>query len=112
MADGDESVFADSAYAGRELAAHLRARGIEPMINAKGHRGRGLDEYQKKANRLLSSVRARGEHIFADITQGLAGFFCRYVGEARVTAATRMKFVLYNIRRLSQLGLSLLAEAI
>ncbi|HSI82350.1 MAG: transposase, partial [Candidatus Methylacidiphilales bacterium] len=58
-------------------------------------------------NKLLSSIRARVEHVFGDIEMGLQGLSCRYIGQARAHAATQFKLFLYNIRRMTHFNLAM-----
>ena len=86
--ESDGSVYADKGNAYKDVRGKLRAKGIQPMILEKGTRGHPVQPYQKEINRMLSSIRARVEHVFGDICTGLQGFFCRYRTQERVHAAT------------------------
>lgn len=109
---GDQKVFADKAYRGDEISHQIRMKNVIPLIHEKGYRGHSLQPYQHEINKMLSTFRARVEHVFGDVVVGMQGFTCRYIGEARVHAATQLRLLLYNVRRLGQMKLTtaLLAE--
>lgn len=52
-----ESLFADSAYAGRDIAARLSDLGIYNFIHERAYKNRPLGEVSKEANTIKSTVR-------------------------------------------------------
>ncbi len=102
------AVYADSAYSDQKRRADLHARGVMPAIIYKRVRGqKALDPWQKKWNRLVSRVRAIGEHPYAWMKRLMNFTRCRYRGLRRNAFDFTMTAAAYNVRR----SLSLTAAA-
>jgi len=94
------AVFADSAYSDQKRRAKLEKRRVLPAIIYKRNRGQGpLSGWQKKWNRLVSRVRALGEHPFAWMKRLLNFTRCRYRGVRRNEFDFVLTIAAYNVRR-------------
>ena len=114
--DNDQVLYADSAYVGEKL--HDQVWGVNPglvlRICEKGYRNKSLTEAQKTANAAKSRVRARVEHVFAEMTTAMGGIVVRSVGIVRARAGCALRDLAYNIRRyetITRLNLLPKAEA-
>lgn len=101
--DGKKPCFADSAYAGRQIAKKLQKLAIENQINEKGSRGRPLTKSQKRKNREKSKIRARVEHVFGFIENSLGGFELRSIGMRRAKFWIGLSNLIYNLFRAGQI---------
>jgi IS5 family transposase len=95
------TVYADSAYVGKENIELLEGRKLQPRINEKGYRNRPLTEKQKKSNRKKSKTRARVEHVFAFMTMTMKATLIRSIGIARAEAQNALANLVYNLCRYS-----------
>lgn len=94
------SVFADSAYSDAERREELEARGVLPAIIYKRVKGqKKLYPWQKKFNRLVSQVRAIGEHPYAWMKRLMNFTRCRYRGLRRNAFDFVMTATAYNVRK-------------
>lgn len=94
------AVFADSAYSDEQRRADLEKRGVLPAIIYKRNRGqKELSAWQKRWNRLVSRVRALGEHPFAWMKKLLNFTRCRYRGLRRNEFDFVLTVAAYNVRR-------------
>jgi len=102
----DEKGYVDSAYVGEELHAlvHTLYPGLVLLCCAKGYRNKPLTEEQKAANRLISKVRVRVEHVFGFMSVSMGGMFVRCVGLVRVGAQVARRNLAYNFKRYSYLA--------
>jgi len=102
------AVYADSAYSDQKRRAELEDKGVMPAIIYKRVKGQTeLDPWQKKWNRLVSQVRAIGEHPYAWMKRLMNFTRCRYRGLRRNAFDFTMTAAAYNVRR----SLSLAAAA-
>ena len=101
LAKGEKhAVFADSAYSDDQRRADLEKRGVLPAIIYKRNRGqKELSAWQKRWNRLVSRVRALGEHPFAWMKRLLNFTRCRYRGLRRNEFDFVLTIAAYNVRR-------------
>lgn len=98
--DEKRAVLADSAYSDAERRRKLEKRGVLPGIIYKRVRGqKELSPWQKKWNRLVSRVRALGEHPFGWMTRLMNFTRCRYRGLRRNAFDFTMTVAAYNVRR-------------
>lgn len=97
----DKSLYADSAYVGKELHALIceKSQDIALNIHEKAYRNRPLTEEQKQSNREKSRTRARVEHVFGHMTQSMQGLFVRGIGIIRARCAVGLKNLAYNLSR-------------
>ena len=103
VAEGDEVVFADSAYAGAPLGKCMEAKGGARGAVEPGRRNTPLTVQEEETNREISRVRARVEHVFA-VMSGQAGrIFQRYIGMARNAGAIILMNLVYNLQRYEQI---------
>jgi len=100
---GDVMIFADSAYSGKPVAEEMASVGVSPAIVGKARQGRELTGLQRKYNRAVSRVRARGEHVFGAMTGDAGRLFQRHIGYARNRSAIIMLNLVYNLRRYEQI---------
>ena len=98
--DEKHAVFADSAYSDADRRAELEKRGVLPAIIYKRKKGqKELSAWQKRWNRLVSRVRALGEHPFAWMKKLLNFTRCRYRGLRRNEFDFVLTVAAYNVRR-------------
>jgi len=99
-----QAVFADSAYSDRERRERLKRRGVLAGICHKRVRGqKELTPFQKQFNKLVSKMRAIGEHPFAWMKQSMNFRRCRYRGLRRNTFDFRLVASAYNLKRAASL---------
>lgn len=100
----DKVVYADSAYAGREISEKL-PENIENLIHEKGYRNRPLNDEQKANNRKKSKIRARIEHVYGFMTGSMKGITVRSIGQHRAGFNIGLTNLVYNLCRYSILQL-------
>ncbi len=107
LIDGDNSsanVWADSAYRSAENESMLEDRGYRSHIHRKKPRGKDMPERSKQANQKRSQVRARVEHVYADVKRDGKKFMARCIGQARAELRIGLMNMVYNARRWSFLS--------
>ncbi len=107
LIDGDNSsadVWADSAYRSEENESMLKDRGYRSHIHRKKPRGKDMPERSKLANQKRSQVRARVEHVYADMKRDGKKFMVRCIGQARAELRIGLMNMVYNARRWSFLS--------
>ena len=67
--ESDLAVLADSAYSSEASEAHLHQCECEEFFMKKGKRGTPLSETEQQANKKISRIRVRVEHIFGLMKQ-------------------------------------------
>jgi IS5 family transposase len=97
--DTDETVYADSAYAGQETPEKVQAEVCE-----KGYRNHPLTEEQKKRNRKKSKVRCRIEHVFGYMTVSMHGITFSGIGKTRAEFNIGLTNLIYNMCRYATLS--------
>lgn len=97
--EGDQVVYADSAYSGEPIAADLCAKKVENRIHEKATRDHPLTSEQKENNRIKSKTRARVEHPFAFMEKSLGKIYNRCVGAVRNRYEIGMMNLAYNMWR-------------
>jgi len=110
---GGEGVWADSAYrpvcrdsgTGRYGAQERRLAegGHRSQIHERAYRGAPLGAEQRARNTAKSRVRARVEHVFGQMENGMGGMFLRSVGLARAKVSVALMNLAYNLRRVEWL---------
>jgi transposase, IS5 family len=98
--ESDNVLYADSAYAGAEIAASLPSK-VDNRIHEKGYRNRPLTDEQKKSNRTKSKVRARIEHVYGFMTGSMNGITVRSIGRKRAEFNIGLTNLVYNFCRYS-----------
>lgn len=94
------AVFADSAYSDAKRREDLERRGVLPAIIHKRVKGqKKLHPWQKKWNKLVSRVRAIGEHPYAWMKRLMNFTRCRYRGLRRNAFDFVMTAAAYNVRK-------------
>lgn len=101
--NGTKSVYADSAYKSEQIENELSKSGLRSRVIAKGYRNKALTTPQKLRNRLLSSKRARIEHLFGRMKQ-LKMDTLRCIGIARASVRIGLANLVYNMDRYAALG--------
>lgn len=95
-----KAVWADSAYSDQERRDELERKGVIPAIIHKRKRGQAeLCDWQKRFNRIVSRVRALGEHPFAWMKKLMQFERCRYRGLRRNTFDFTLTAAAYNLRK-------------
>ncbi|MDB6118192.1 MAG: transposase family protein [Verrucomicrobiaceae bacterium] len=80
----------------------LKERAVEGRINEQGTRRAPLSEEQKHSNREKSRVRARVEHVFAQLTVSMKALVQRCIGLKRNAACMMLSNLTYNLLRSEQ----------
>ena len=94
------AVFADSAYSDAQRREEMEARGVLPAIIYKRVKGqKKLYPWQKKFNKLVSQVRAVGEHPYAWMKRLMNFTRCRYRGLRRNAFDFTITAAAYNVRK-------------
>jgi IS5 family transposase len=99
----DGTVYADSAYRSAAAEAMLAQKQVTSRIHERAYRNRPLSDAQKESNRQKSKIRARIEHVFGYMSQSMKGFYLRYIGRRRNTAAIGLINLIYNLARYEQI---------
>ena len=98
LEESDEVFYADSAYAGDDIAQNL-PEGCENQICKKGTRNHPLTDEQKESNRKKSKTRCRIEHIFGFMTNSMHGITIRSIGIERAWFNIGLTNLIYNFCR-------------
>jgi IS5 family transposase len=99
------AVVADSAYMSQDREAALRARGVIPGIVHRRVRGQAeLDPVDQCCNRILASLRAPVEHVFARLKQRMGWRRVRYRGLARNATDLRLMSLVHNFAHAGSLA--------
>ena len=97
--DAQRDLYADSAYRSAQIEETLKRRRVRSKIHEKGYRNQPLTKAQIRSNRGKSRIRARGEHVFAHITNSMNGFRIRSIGIRRAVSIIGLINLTYNIVR-------------
>jgi IS5 family transposase len=101
--DAPQPVYADSAYAGKEIAQDLEKKGVIGMVHERAYRNTPLTEEQKASNREKSKVRVRVEHVFGFMTKSMGALVTRAVGARRAAGCVGLMNLVYNLCRYEQI---------
>ena len=101
--NASKDVFGDSAYRSAATEATLRARGFRSRIHVRATRGRQLSKIKAAANRAMSLIRARIEHVFGARETAPGGPIVRTIGIVRARLKSGLQNFVYNARRLATL---------
>lgn len=94
----DQVLYADSGYFGEPISKGLPF-GCVKKICDRGVRNAPLTPTQREANRLISVIRARIEHVFGFIVNSMGGKELRCIGIVRARFMTGLTNLIYNICR-------------
>lgn len=97
--EGDENVWADSAYRSAAQEERLAEQGFTSHIHERSYRGKPLTEEQKASNHEKSKTRARIEHVFGHIQNSMHGCCVRTIGIVRAKTKIGLENMAYNIWR-------------
>ena len=119
---GGEGVWADSAYrpvcrdsctgrseaqeqglAGGGHCSQIHERAYLPVRCTQTGRDAPLSDEQRARNKAKSRVRARVEHVFGQMENGMGGMCLRSVGLARAKVGVALMNLAYNLRRVEWL---------
>jgi len=81
----------------------LRKRKIKARIHQKGTKAKSLTKNQKYSNKQKSKIRCRVEHVFGDQAH-IGADRIRSIGILRASRSIGLGNLVYNLRRLTQLG--------
>ena len=98
--ENDQELYADSAYASREIAERL-PKHVKNNIHEKGYRDNPLTKEQKESNRIKSKTRCRIEHVFGFMTVAMHGITLRSIGIERADFHNGLTNLVYNFFRYS-----------
>ena len=98
----DVTLYADSAYSGKELEASL-PKGLEKRICRKGCRDKKLTAEDRAYNNMIAKTRSRIEHVFGFMTRSMNGITVRSIGIKRAKCAVGLMNLVYNMFRLCTL---------
>jgi len=101
--DEGQLLYADSAYAGKELYEELLGGKVIPAIIERGCRNKPLTDEQKTCNKEKSKTRVRIEHIFGFIENTMNGSTIRCIGIERAITTIGLMNLTYNMFRKIQL---------
>lgn len=99
IGDKGETLWADSAYIGKDYEATIAKNGIKKQVCEKGYRDNPLTEEQKLNNREKSRTRARVEHPYAFMEMSMNGMFLYAIGKKRISALVGLIKLTYNMFR-------------
>jgi len=94
LGEEDKVVYADSAYVGKEMPAH-----VKNCVCEKGYRNKPLTDEQKENNRTKSKTRCRIEHVFGFMTGSMHGITLRSIGIQRAKFNIGLTNLIYNCCR-------------
>jgi IS5 family transposase len=97
--ENSKAIYADSAYRSRQREKRLRTEGYRSHICTKGRRDNKLSKFQKALNKRRARIRARVEHVFGAMSQGMAAYLIRCIGKVRAAARIGLNNLTYNMRR-------------
>lgn len=97
--DAGRTLFADSAYSGKNLEELTRSFNVNPCFCEKGYANTPLTELQQKLNHLKSKIRCRIEHVFGYIETVFKGSFVRSIGLKRAAFHSWLTALAYNVFR-------------
>lgn len=95
----DHEMWADSAYGSQMIEEALKSMGITTHIARKGKRGKPLTDEDKAYNRIVSSIRARIEHVFGTMTNTMDAMRIRCIGMTRAAGIIGLNNLVYNMLR-------------
>lgn len=95
--DAGRTLFADSAYSGKNLEELTRSFNVNPCFCEKGYANTPLTELQQKLNHLKSKIRYRIEHVFGYIETVFKGSFVGSIGLRRATFHSWLTALAYNV---------------
>jgi transposase, IS5 family len=98
----NSSVYADSAYSSEEHDNLLKGFMYKNRVHKKAGRNAPLSEFHQEQNKKKSRVRARVEHVFAQIEKMFGGRI-RCIGRLRAAAKIGLLNLVYNMRRFAYL---------
>lgn len=101
-ANTNADVYADSAYSSERAKKRLDELWYRSRICRKGKRGNPLTKLETEQNRKKSKVRARVEHVFAQI-ELMYGGVIRCIGRHRAATKIGLLNLVYNMKRLAYL---------
>lgn len=97
--DAGRTLFADSAYSGKNLEELTRSFNVNPCFCEKGYANTPLTELQQKLNHLKSKIRCRIEYVFGYIETVFKGSFVRSIGLKRAAFHSWLTALAYNVFR-------------
>jgi IS5 family transposase len=100
--NSNADVYADSAYSSEKSEKRLGYLWYRSRICRKGNRNAPLTELQQEQNRKKSRVRARVEHVFAQI-EIMCGGLIRCIGRLRAAGKIGLLNLVYNMKRFAYL---------
>jgi len=100
--DEGQVLHADSAYTGEEQENTITKHKMKNEVHEKGYRNKPLTDEQKASNTTKSKTRARVEHVFGFMEQGMNGLCLRSVGMVRATGIIGLINLTYNLFRYEQ----------
>lgn len=105
-----QGFWADSAYTGPAVEALLKRYDMKGHIHERAYRNTPLTQEQEEANHVKSKDRVRVEHIFGFVTNSMHGMETRLRSFVRNEMAVGIKNFTYNLCRLTQLRVKLVAN--
>lgn len=95
--------YGDKAYDNQHIDGLLASLGITNKILRQGRSNAALTPTRKRANRRLSRVRARIEHVFGFMVTVMRADRIRCIGLPRASFLIGLNNLLYNLHRLAYL---------
>ena len=92
------SVQTDKGYSSKENREYVTGRKFKDRIQHKAVRGKGLTNWQKLANKLISKRRYTIERTFGSIKKWFKSGACRYKGLNRTHTQHIIEAICYNLK--------------
>lgn len=90
-------VYADKGYASKDNRVKLRERNIKDGIMEKAVRGKGLTNWQKKKNRIISAKRFIVEQAFGTLKRRFKFIKAAYITTVKVETQLILKATCFNL---------------
>lgn len=90
-------VYADKGYASKDNRNKLKSRNIKDGIMEKATRSKGLTNWQKKKNRIISAKRFIVEQAFGTLKRRFKFIKAAYMTRIKVEAQMRLKATCFNL---------------
>ena len=94
---GDGDIYGDSAYSGAPVKSILEKKKLRGCINEKWTRAN--TPIKRQINRLKSSIRARVEHVFGQLSYVMGADRIRTIGIRRARQTIYLGNLIYNLCR-------------
>lgn len=98
LVEGNEAVYADSAFQSKRHAERLKQLGMDNRIHEKAYRNKPLTQTQKRNNRIRSTIRNTVERVFGQTKRHMGLGIAKYLGMARNALRAGMIYLCHNLK--------------